>query len=350
MRMNDKIFSQLNSKWASKPYPTKGSTFGGNGCGACAVTHIAIEQSSKSDWTPEVMRKWMISHGYAVPGQGTRWEGINAALKYIGHEKVVWIGRNDPMSLAWKELNKGNRIGVLLVSNGKTPNGTVWTSSGHYVAFTKYRLKNGLHQFYIKDSGGRQHNGWYTYEKSIKGALPQLWIVKKLPDKYDKMVKWATKIANDNNFHYVKWNGKDPKTKQCPICHNFPKGKYYGFYCTRWPISVWHHGGGVNIKCDSAPNNGKIDKIYNAKTDAAALKLARKYFGIKDIKVIRSKKAIPLSKLQPGDACYHFSKGSCLHAFLYVGNGYMIDANNVKDGIAKRKAMSCNVVVRYIGK
>lgn len=165
----------------------------------------------------------------------------------------------------------------------------------------------------------------------------------------EKMVAFAEKIAADNSYIYVHWKKDDPKTKQCPICHKFPKGKYHGFYCTRWVYSVWKHGGGLPIDCDKAPNNGAIEKIYNAKTNAEALKLARKYFRIQDIQVIRSKKGIAQKALKPGDACYYFKGSICQHAFVYIGKGKMIDANSLKDGIAKRKAMSCKVAVRFIG-
>ena len=192
--MNSKIYKQLDSRWSRLPYPTKNSTFGGNGCGCCACTHIAIEQDSKRNWNIQPLRRWMISQGFAIPGQGTTWSGIEATLKHIGHKTVVWVMRKDPMSKAWAELDKGNRIGVLLVDNSRTPDGTLWTSSGHYVAFTDYKkTSDGKHWFYIKDSGFRNHSGWFCYEKSIVGALPQLWIVKRLDATVpvaDPLQKW----------------------------------------------------------------------------------------------------------------------------------------------------------------
>lgn len=177
--MNPTIYKQLDSRWASKPYPTKASSFGGNGCGCCACVHVAMEQADKANWTPESLRPWMVNQGFAYVNQGTTWQGITATLKHIGHKEVVCVW-SAPMSEAWKELNKGNRIGVLLVSNGRTPDGTYWTSSGHYVAFTDYKVEDGKHWFFIKDSGGRKHDGWFAYEKSIKGALPKLWIVERI--------------------------------------------------------------------------------------------------------------------------------------------------------------------------
>ena len=176
--MNKTIYRQYDSRWGSKPYP-KGSTMSGCGCGVCACTHVAIEQERYKNWTPENLRSWMISKGFAIRGQGTLWEGITQTLKHIGHGTVVRI-YSDPMSEAWKELNKGNRIGVLLFGSGKAPDGTVWTTGGHYVAFTDYKVSNGKHWFYCKDSGSRQHDGWMCYETSMKGRLPKLWIVQRV--------------------------------------------------------------------------------------------------------------------------------------------------------------------------
>lgn len=205
--MNTKIFKQYDSDWGGLPYP-KRSNVAGSGCGLVALTHIAIEQPSKKKWTPKKLRKYMIDRGYAVDGQGTRWEGIEATLKYLGHSKVVWIHQNDPMTEAWKELNKGERIGVLLFGAGKGPDGTVWTSSGHYIMFAKYKVEKGKHWFYLKDSGARGHDGWYCYEKSMAGCLPQLWIVRKTAA--DRFAENARKFA---------WYKKD-ELKNAP----YPKG------------------------------------------------------------------------------------------------------------------------------
>lgn len=179
--MNKKVWSQLDSRWAKKPYPTKRSTVGGCGCGLLACTHVAMEQSKYKNITPEYLRPWMIKQGYALAGQGTKWEGITNTLKHIGHKTVVRIYA-DPMTEAWKELNKGDRIGVILFNGHTAPNGTRWTSCGHYVAFTGYRIKDGRHEFYCKDSGGRKHTGWYSYERSMRGCIAKVWIVKRIAE------------------------------------------------------------------------------------------------------------------------------------------------------------------------
>ena len=200
----------------------------------------------------------------------------------------------------------------------------------------------------MKDS-----NGFYRTASGMGNAMHTETHAPKAQTKQDKMVAWAKKIAADNSWIYVHWKKDDAKTKKCPICNNYPKGKYHGWYCTRWVLAPWVHGAKLKKTCGNPPNNGQIEKIYNAKTDAEALKLARQYIGIKDIKVIRSKKNLPTSKLKAGDMCYYFSGNTCKHAWFYIGKGKMIDANSYSDKakqIAIRKRMSCRVAIRYIGK
>lgn len=180
--MNSTVWKQYDSRWGSKPYPS-GSTMSGCGCGCVACTHVIMEQDKYKDYTPEPVRQYMVGQGFAIKGQGTTWAGITKTLEHYGY-KVTHVGINDPMSKAWTELNKGNRIGIFLFKSGKAPNGTVWTSGGHYVAFTDYYVKDGKHYFYTKDSGARNHDsktyGYYTYENSMKGLVYQMWIVERI--------------------------------------------------------------------------------------------------------------------------------------------------------------------------
>lgn len=184
--MNSKIFRQYDGPWAKKPYPTRGCTVSGAGCGLVACTHIAIEQDRYKNWTPETLRPYMLK--YAVAGQGTTWDGITKTLQYLGH-KVKYITESTPMKDAFAELNKGNRIGIILFYGGyskrykkwyRTPDGTVWTGNGHYMMFGEYKYENNKHWFNMKDSGGRKHDGWYSYEKSMKGCVGQMWIVERI--------------------------------------------------------------------------------------------------------------------------------------------------------------------------
>lgn len=266
--MSTKIVKQLNPSIANLPYPTTSSSFGGNGCGCCACYHIAIEQPWKEDLDINTLRLWMIKQGFAVPGKGTLWSGINETLKHIGHKTVVWIDRDDPMSKAWKELNKGNRIGVLLVSDGATPDGTEWTSSGHYVAFTKYKLVNGQHKFYIKDSGFRNHDGWFTYEKSLKGALPQMWIVERIEIK-------ATKYRPSTPY-----TGTLPKitVKRGTKSQNVVRLKKFLNWCINANLSLTKQAGEITdkaIRKFQKTYGLVVDGIFGAESKKTALEIIK---------------------------------------------------------------------------
>jgi len=174
----------------------------------------------------------------------------------------------------------------------------------------------------------------------------------KSKSKPQKAVDYAKKLANDDSWHYVVWNGNDKKTQLCPICHDYPKGKYHGFNCIRFVFSCWRHGGGIDCKCDGGLiHNSLGNKMLKAKTDKEALKMAQAAIGCKNIKIIRNKNGIPQSKLKPGDACLNFSGSTYKHLFLYAGNGKMVDCgrwSDTKKQIAVRKAVSCKIAIRYV--
>ena len=179
--MNSKIYRQADSRWGSLPYPTKAYSFAGNGCGCCACTHNIIEIGQYANYTPANIRPYMVAQGFATKGHGTTWNGITKTLEHYGF-KVETPNINSSMTSAWNLLNKTGapKQGVLLFRAG-TRGGVRWTSGGHYVAFLDYRVTNGKHYFYTKDSGGRHHDGWYCYETTMKGLLPRIWIVTAKP-------------------------------------------------------------------------------------------------------------------------------------------------------------------------
>ena len=166
--MNPAIYRQNDPRWGNLPYPTSNSPVSSDGCGLCSVTHCAIELSKYWTYTPKNFYSFMKQ--YAVSGNGTRWDGIDAGLKkYLGNSK-----RFDDMTAFWNEVSKGNRVGVILFHSGTSADGTVWTSSGHYIAFVQHKYQGGQNWLYLKDSGTRCHDGWYSY-KSMKGCIQLLW-------------------------------------------------------------------------------------------------------------------------------------------------------------------------------
>lgn len=180
--MNSKIYRQADSRWGNLPYPTKSYRFASNGCGCCACTHNIIEIPKYANYTPANVRPYMVGQGFATKGHGTTWNGITKTLQHYGFE-VAHPGISSSMTPAWNYLNKSGapKQGVLLFRAG-VKGGVRWTSGGHYVAFLNYKVQNGKHYFYTKDSGGRHHDGWYCYETTMRGLLPQIWIVTKKPN------------------------------------------------------------------------------------------------------------------------------------------------------------------------
>ena len=187
--MNIHIYRQTDSRWSSLAYPTTSSSFGANGCGACSILHCIIEMDKYKKWTPKNVQPYMKQ--YAVNNQGTTWAGIPAAMKHYGLKNVKNVAT---MSDLWKECKKGNRVGVLLFGTDKGPDGTVWTLGGHYIAFVDYKYEKDQHWLYLKDSGNRKHDKWWSYEKSMKGDVRQVW-VGTLPDGHTETVnKYADSL------------------------------------------------------------------------------------------------------------------------------------------------------------
>jgi len=172
---NKAIYRQYDSRWGNLAYPVLPSTMAKSGCGDCAITHCIIERPKYARYTPKSIIEFMKK--YAVKGHGTKHIGMPDGLKHYGFEYVM---EHDTMPKLFKELEKGDRVGVLLFGSNRAPDGTLWTSAGHFVAFVGYRTSadGKKHYLYTKDSGGRLNDGWHCYETSMKGCVRKVWSAK----------------------------------------------------------------------------------------------------------------------------------------------------------------------------
>lgn len=195
------MFSQTDKRWRYKKYPKGRYTVGGSGCGLCAVTHVLIEQTKYAKATPVTF--WSYMKQYATCGHGTKWVGITQGLKHFGHKSVREIACQSSKSAVYKEFSKGNRMAVALVVSGPGPDGTRWTAGGHYIAFIDYKVVNGKHWFYVKDSGGHHRRGWYCVEKSMGTRLKRVWIVERLNPAPKPAPYKPKKIKVDGNWGKV---------------------------------------------------------------------------------------------------------------------------------------------------
>ena len=165
-----KLFRQANPNWGSMGYPYAPYTMAGSGCGPTSCAEVIASNPKYKNITPKVTGRWMVKHGYAVPGHGTAWAGISACLKAYGFK----VTNHATMSDFFKEMKKNNRRGIILFHAG-TRGGVTWTGSGHFVAVSGYKESNGRHYLYTLDPSNRKNDGWHCYETTMKGLIPQVW-------------------------------------------------------------------------------------------------------------------------------------------------------------------------------
>lgn len=165
------IYRQYDSRWGNLSYPS-GNTMAAQGCGPTACANV-IANISNSSVTPKDTRKFMLNKGYAIRNSGTAWAGIPACLKNWGYT----VTDCPNMATVWAQCEKGAKYGVILFRRGSR-GGVTWTSGGHYVAFTDYKVEKGKHYLYTRDSGSRKNDGWHCYETQMSGLIPAIWTCK----------------------------------------------------------------------------------------------------------------------------------------------------------------------------
>lgn len=164
-------YKQADSRWGSRNY-NGSSNMATAGCGPTACAMLAYAVDGKT--TPIDTMKFMQSHGYAIRNNGTAWNGIPACLAAFGLKDAHSVNVNSSMTEVWKYMAKGYCAVFLFRAGSK--GGITWTTAGHYIAVTDYKVENGKHYLYTRDSGGRNHTGWYCYETQMRGLIPKVWV------------------------------------------------------------------------------------------------------------------------------------------------------------------------------
>ena len=208
-----KTFRQTDSRWGSHKYPSTTSNLANSGCGCVSCADLIVDNLKYSKYTPEPIRKWMVSKGFAIEGWGTAWAGIQKTLEYYGFT-VRWP---NTMTELFKLLDsKKFDCGILLFRAGSR-GGITWTSVGHYVAFSGYKVKNGKHYLYMRDPGPRHNDGWFCYEDTMRGLVSNCWCAH-CPDK--KPVKTTKQVALE--VIAGKWGtGNDRKKRLKKAGYNY---------------------------------------------------------------------------------------------------------------------------------
>ncbi len=191
------------------------------------------------------------------------------------------------------------------------------------------------------------------------GSFPNIKTHYTHADVVADMKVWAKKIATEK-YHYVTWKSNVTATHTCPICKGRKYDNYFGWNCIGFAFAIWHHGGGLKSNCNChVISNENGEKILKAKTDAEALKLAQKFIGIKDIKVIRNDgKAISKSKAKAGDIALLFDGNTYKHTYFIMSDTEIADstgsgstANNIRAdrNFNGRYVSGMKVLIRYNG-
>lgn len=367
MAMNKANYKQYDTRWASLGYPKKPWYIRNCGCGEVSVCNCIIEMDKYKNATPKTIQPYCKQ--YAAPnGNGTYFAGIP---KMMAHYGMTEVKEHATMDTLWKELKKGNRVAIYLMGSRKGGSkGVHWTSSAHFVCSVGYKVKDGKHYVYVKDSNSTSslRNGFISYEENMRGDVSRVWSAKLPTEKpkveasvtpketpQDKMCAWAKKIAKDDSYHYVYYD-KGKKAHECPICHKHPKGTYHGWNCIGYAWASWRHGAGIKCRCSCDTMTNQLYERMMHISMKDALKIVRDRIGIKSVKLIRSKsKGIKLSSLQKGDIIVYFKGNDYVHTALYVGDGKIADCTSarkdgIKYGVKSYTKWKIKLAIRYTGK
>lgn len=175
-----KNFKQYNTEWAKLGYPKAPWYIKDCGCGEVAIANCITEMIDYADETPKTIQPYCKQ--YAAPnGDGTYWSAPPIMMAHYG---MVEVQEHQTMAPLWKELAKGGRVAIYLMSNRVAGSKQIkWTGSKHFICSTNYKYENGKHWVYVKDSNSTSasRNGWISYEENMANAVFKVWSGKLIP-------------------------------------------------------------------------------------------------------------------------------------------------------------------------
>lgn len=338
-----KTFRQYDSRWGSKNY-NGSSTMAAAGCGPTSVACIAYNQDTSI--TPWKVAQWMQSHGYAIRNNGTAWAGIPAALKAFGCEDV----KNPKIMKDIFDIMKKDGYCAVFLFRGGTRGGVTWTTSGHYLAVSDYKVVNGKHYFYMRDPGQRKHDGWYCYETKMLGLIVEVWTCycPKINGQPRGITAAQDLIGHTAAVFSYKLGTSSSKYK-------YPSGKplkaYKDALNKGYPNRGWSKPAHDGASCDvfvGVTMRATVDKKFPRGFDEQwdyVKKHPEKY------------KSISASSARRGDIIQYWKSGGGVHTCIITGkyvaeagynNFYPKRSNSKKTRLSKSGKKSMRIV-RYIG-
>ena len=317
-----RTYKQYDSRWGSRNY-NGSSNMAQGGCGPTSCAMLAYAVDGKT--TPFDTMQYMQKHGYAIPNNGTAWDGIPACLKAFGLQDVREVS---DMSKVWEYLNKGYYAIFLMTYKDHKSNKVTWTTSGHYITISAYKYQDKKHKVWVRDPGGRNLDsdayGWFNYEDHMQGWIKKVWVCitpekakklsKKKVTKCEKLYKMAKKCA---------WPKGTPKSKRA-----YPKGKptkeYKNALKKAYPKRKWSRQCRKGASCDVAAGvvirASGVDKNFprGLSEQVPHLKKSKKWVRVKVTK---------RSQIKKGWVVYQHRKSGSKHIVIAMGNGNAYNAH-----------------------
>lgn len=309
-------YKQADSRWGRMNY-NGSSTMATAGCGPTSVAMLGYAVAGRS--TPISCMKYMQKHGYAIRNQGTAWAGIAPCMRACG---LVDVKNVEKMSDVFSYLSKGY-CAIFLFRAGSR-GGITWTTSGHFVAVTDYKVKGGKHYLYTRDPGGRDHTGWYCYETQMRGLIAQVW-VGKVPEKKPAAKSGGEKISD--KAKQLAWPYGTDKDK-----YRYPSGSATAAFKAAIEKAYpdrrgWGKQTMAGASCDvfvgTCVRACGVDPKFPRGLDGVEkhCKNSDKWQTIKGI--------TKENQLKPGDVIFQLFNGGGGHIFIYLGNGKIANAHYV---------------------
>ena len=195
--------------------------------------------------------------------------------------------------------------------------------------------------------GTASMKAWQKYlNEHEKAVYPKLTI-------WDKANAWATKIANNNKYGYVRYTD-DAYTHECCICES--RDYDLGWNCIGFAFAIWRHGAGIKCYCScDVFNNSMADRLIRMAA-SEALAFVKKFTGLSTVNVYRTKTYFPVKNLKQGDIVLLYdSDFNYYHTMYFMGDNKFADARSNR-GIVANFTLEADMVkdikcvIRYTGK
>lgn len=325
-----KTFRQYDKRWGHLKYPRGNDTMANSGCGATACASLYVNNPKYQTYTPITTRKYMVSHGYAIAGQGTAWAGIKACMERYGFKaEMILISKSSDMNKVYKKLkSNGFRKGIFLFRGGTAPSKVTWTTGGHFVAFSEYKYdaKKKRHKFYTRDSSPRKNDGWHSYERDMAGLVVAVWVVTLKRTTKTKFLYASTMYASQvekSPWHYSNKNSKKSWASA---------KKNHIINCARLMSFVMQYAGIIPKGTAVYVQDGKL------KGDKAAISALK---NSKAVTILHPNKSVKNAGLKEGDII-----GLRNHMMMYRGKNSKGHRRYDSAGGSDMKAHNCTKRVR----